>query len=152
MWPRFGNFFISVREVIITSTNHGLRILRQCDKRVKSKSKKKLDLIPTFVEIQGKKLNGELFVNPPPSWMEIKKLRHKCFSVNYGRLLKIPLYRILQNVCFYNSGQNTWNEMEIPVKPERTRKVWYVLLLVFSCYCQNSISGKKTWHYAMSPS
>ena len=39
-----------------------------CDKRVKSKSKKKLDLIPTFVEvIQGKNLNGELFVNPPPS-------------------------------------------------------------------------------------
>ena len=57
-----------MREVIITSTNHGLRILRQCDKRVKSKSKKKLDLIPTFVEvIQGKNLNGELFVNPPPS-------------------------------------------------------------------------------------
>ena len=33
-----------------------------------------------------------------------------------------------------------------------TKNVWYLLLHVFDCYYQSLISGRETWHYAMSPS
>ena len=43
-------------------------------------------------------------------------------------------------ICFpthcptnYNSGQNIWNKKRNPVKLDRARKVWYLLLCVFDC-------------------
>ena len=41
-----------------TSTRYKLDILHQCDKGVKTKSQKVCGLIPTFVEVTGKKLAG----------------------------------------------------------------------------------------------
>ena len=95
MWPKFGNSSISMREVIITSSlkgfdqrktaffegwwswfkfsNQGLVLgttnLKFCTsvaKGLKLKVRKFWGLIPTFVEVTGKKLVGGAFLIPPP--------------------------------------------------------------------------------------
>ena len=48
-----------------TGTRYDLEILRQCRKRVETKSQKLLGPIPTFVEVSGEKLVGVAFLAPP---------------------------------------------------------------------------------------
>ena len=80
MWSKFGNYSISMREVITvsifiriwevvlvqfqqfeTSTRYELEIWNKCGKRVKIKVRKFWGLIPTFAEVTGEKLVGGLF-------------------------------------------------------------------------------------------
>ena len=95
MWPKFGNSSTSMGECIInpnlwrfdqkknffwrvvlvqiqwfeTVTKYGLEILYQCFKGLKLKVRKFLGLIRTFVEVTGKKWQGEgpfCAITPPP--------------------------------------------------------------------------------------
>ena len=93
-WPKFANFSVSMRKVIITSIllkfdqknrflwgwfkfnklelalDKTLQFYAIMSKMLKLKVKKFWGLIPTFVEVTSEKLVGDLFV--PSSWISLK--------------------------------------------------------------------------------
>ena len=85
MWPKFGNFSMSMRGVIIASilevllvelqwfvagTKYGLVILYQCRKRVKFKSQKVFVANPYVCRsYRGSTGRGGGFLPPSPSWI-----------------------------------------------------------------------------------
>ena len=64
-WFKFTNLGLAL------GTN--LKFYTSVAKRLKLKVRKFWWIIPTFVEITGEKLVGELFAPPPPFWIELKQ-------------------------------------------------------------------------------
>ena len=127
-----------------------------CDKRVKSKSKKKIGP-NSYVcrSYTGEKLKWGAFCQPSPILNGDKKTSAQVFLCK------------LQETFKNTSLQNTSKRMLLQFrtkyleqngdssktgKDKKSLVCTFACFLAASCYCQNSISGKTTSHYAMSPS